>query len=234
MQQQMPAPEPLPETPAEALGPTVQETIAVEGRTFLLSRPDAVDPLGDHPISQSVYATAGAYLPHWASIWPTARLLAGVVLREAWSPGLEALEIGCGLGLVGLAALSAGLRVTFSDYDATALRFAGANARLNGFTAYQTLHMDWSRPPEGLQVPVVLGSDVIYEVRMAAPLADFIRRVLTPDGMCLLTDCDRLPAGVLPTALQNSGLTFTAEVKPVDETAAQQRLATLYCIRHDG
>src|SRR5262249_18562617 len=39
----------LPETPADALGPTVRQEVTVAGRTFVLLRPDAVDRLIDHP-----------------------------------------------------------------------------------------------------------------------------------------------------------------------------------------
>ena len=56
--------------------------------------------------------------------------LAKVILREDWTPGLEALEIGCGLGLPGIAALAKGLRVIFTDYDATALHSAAWNGDL--------------------------------------------------------------------------------------------------------
>ena len=64
---------------------------------------------------------------------------AGPVPATRW----HALEVGCGLGLPGIVALSLGLHVTFSDYDATALRFAADNARLNGCGDFELLHMDW-------------------------------------------------------------------------------------------
>src|SRR5262249_25299980 len=152
----------LPETPAEALGPTIREDVQVEGRTFVVTRPDAVDRLIDHPLLGGASA-AEEYMPYWAHLWPAARMLAAVVVREPWSrpaagAPLSALEVGCGLGLVGLAALARGLRTTFSDYDATALRFAADNARLNGFTDFDLLQMDYRQPPEGLHVPVLLAS----------------------------------------------------------------------------
>jgi predicted nicotinamide N-methyase len=228
----------LPQTPAEALGPTIHETVSVEGHTFVIGRPDAVDRLIDYPVSQSPFAVAGEYMPYWAHLWPTARLLAGAVLRESWpkprtaaSP-LQALDIGCGLGLVGLAALARGLHVIFSDYDATALRFAAENARRNDFADFQVLHMDLRRPPTGLQVPVVLGSDVIHEIRMAAPLAAFVRSVLSPGGLCLLTDKDRLPAAALKEALRNQGLAFTPQPIQDNDAGGGPIEGTLYRIGH--
>src|SRR5262249_37754506 len=125
----------MPEIPWEALGPLVREKVVVEGHTFVITRPEESDHLIDHPAVRAAFSR-DEYLPSWAGVGPAARMLARVILREPWQPGLEALEIGCGLGLPGVAALKAGLRVTFSDYDTTALQFAAENARCNGFTAF--------------------------------------------------------------------------------------------------
>src|SRR3954454_9693929 len=146
----------LPETPLEAVSGLRRERVLIEGRTFLIDRPDESDQLPDHP---ALLARLGdEYMPYWADLWPAARMLAKWLVEQEWPAGLHALEVGCGLGLPGIAALSGGMRVTFSDYDATALVFAVRNARLNGLTNFDTLHMDWNRPPEGLRVPLMLAS----------------------------------------------------------------------------
>src|SRR5260370_3462803 len=133
---QAPIPHLLIEAPVEALGPVVRDTVIVDGRNFIIGRPDNGDDLLDDPTIRAAFA-ADEYLPFWVDLWPAARMLAKVILREPW-PGngqpLHALEVACGLGLPGIAALARGLRVTFSDYDATARRFAADNARANGFT----------------------------------------------------------------------------------------------------
>src|SRR5262249_46699918 len=136
----------LPETPLDALGPTIREKVLVEGQSFIITRPDKVDRLIDHPAVRAAFAK-DEYMPDWADLWPAARMLAKVIWREPWPPApspcplslaggegkqLVTLEIGCGLGLPGVVALARGLRVIFSDYDATALRFAADNARVNG------------------------------------------------------------------------------------------------------
>src|SRR5438067_1885064 len=195
---------PLPETPLDALGPLAREEVFVEGRTFVLTRPTQTDRLLDHPAILSAFA-ADEYLPYWADLWPAARMLAKAILRSTWTPGLEVLEIGCGLGLPGIAALSAGLHVTFSDYDATALRFAADNALLNGFADFKLLQLDWRSPPADLKVPVVVGSDLIYELRNVAPLVALLRQVLQPGGVCLLTDQDRVPSHLLRETLAQEG-----------------------------
>src|SRR5438067_2030616 len=146
MSAENPTPQPLSELPAEALGPLVRQTVIVEGREYLIERPDESDRLLDHPAVRSAFA-ADEYLPYWADLWPASRMLAKAILRESWPPGLEALEIGCGLGLPGVAALACGLRVIFSDYDPTALEFAARNARLNKLANFRVLRLDWNAPP---------------------------------------------------------------------------------------
>ena len=63
------------------------------------------------------------------------------------------MEVGCGLGLPGVAALARGLRVTFSDYDPAALEFAARNARLNQLENFCLLRLDWHAPPEEPSLP---------------------------------------------------------------------------------
>jgi predicted nicotinamide N-methyase len=222
---------PLPETPWEALGPIVRETVIVEDRTFVLSRPGESDKLLDHPAIRAAFAL-DEYMPYWADLWPAARMLAKYLLRQSWPAGLEALEIGCGLGLPGIAALAAGLRVTFSDYDATALRFAAENARANGFTDFTTLPMDWRHPPEDRRWPLLLGSDLIYEMRNVPPLVALIKRLLAPDGVCLLTDQDRVPSHVLRDTLTAEGMPFTTQLLRAGEPGGRRVKGTLYRITH--
>ena len=121
-----------------------------------------------------------------------ARTLARTGMRHG--PDLSVLEVGCGLGLAGIACRARGLNVTFSDVDETALTFAAANARLNGFREFGTVPIDFRCPPDHVKYPVVIGSDLMYEERLVDPLVGLLRAVLAPDGVCLITDPDRTPA----------------------------------------
>jgi predicted nicotinamide N-methyase len=220
-----------PETSDETLGPLVRTKVIVEDRTFILRRPDRSDHLFSVPEVLRAFA-ADEYMPYWADLWPAARMLAKAVLRQTWPPGLTALEIGCGLGLPGLAALAQRMRVIFSDYDRTALRFAAENARLNGFHDYEVLPMDWRHPPVGLQVPVLLAADLIYELRAVSPIVALIKKLLAPDGICLLTDQDRTPAAALREEVLHLGLEFTTQLMRAGEPGGNRYKGTLYRIRH--
>ncbi len=225
---------PMPETPPDALGSLIREPVIVEDRTFVIIRPGESDRMLDHPSVRSAFA-ADEYMPYWADLWPAARMLAKAILREKWTPGRRALEVGCGLGLPGIAALARDLRVTFSDYDATALRFAADNARANGLTDFDTLQMDWRYPPDGLQFPILLASDLIYEMRNVGPLVALIKKMLEPGGVCLLTDQDRVPSHVLRDTLTQEGLPFTTKIMRAGELGGRRLKGTLYRImREDG
>ena len=54
------------------------------------------------------------YMPYWAWVWPSSPPMAELVRRAGWLRGTEALELGSGLGMVGVAAGLAGLQVTFT------------------------------------------------------------------------------------------------------------------------
>jgi predicted nicotinamide N-methyase len=212
------------------LGPSVRETVIVDGRNYLIERPSESDRLLDDPAVHAAFAR-DEYMPYWADLWPAARMLAKVLLHESWTPGLETLEVGCGLGLPGIVALSCGLPVTFSDYDPCALHFAARNARLNGFDAFRTLQLDWRSPPAELRVPVLLASDLIYELRNIEPLVAFIKQVLAPGGVCYLTDQDRIPAHALRDALDTEKLPYTTQIVRAGEPGGRRLKGTLYRIR---
>lgn len=221
-------PSPAPEAMLDKLGPIVRETVLVEGRAFLIDHPES-DRLMNAPAVHEAFAR-DEYMPYWADIWPASRMLAKAILHEPWTPGTEVLEIGCGLGLSGIVALSMGLKVTFSDYDACALRFAADNARLNGFNAFRTMQIDWRYPPEDLRVPVILAADLVYEMRILAPLLAFIKKVLLPGGLCLLTDVDRVPSKAFKELLESEQVRYTTTMMRAGEPGGRRMKGTLYRI----
>lgn len=224
---------PLPQTPPEAVREVVREAVILGDVTFQIERPAKSDDLIDHPAIRAAFAV-DEYLPYWADLWPAARMLAKAILAEPWRPGLTALEVGCGLGLPGVAALAKGLRVVFSDYDATAVQFAARNARLNGFTGFAERAFDWRSPPDDLRVDVVLASDLTYEVRHVEPLVALVAKVLRPGGLCLWTDQDRPPAIQLRAELDRLGWPVTAKVVRAGRPGGDRFKGTLYRIQCPG
>ncbi len=219
----------MPETPYDALTPMVREEVYIDDRTIYLDRPGESDRLLDHPAVRAAFA-ADEYMPYWTDLWPAARMLAKYLLRQPWPAGLRTLEIGCGLGLPGIAALAQGLRMTFSDYDATAVRVAADNAHLNGFHDFETLQLDWRYPPDDVTWPLILGADLIYEIRNVASLVALVKKLLAADGVCLLTDQDRVPSHMLREKLTEEGLAFTTQMLRAGEPGGRRVKGTLYRI----
>jgi predicted nicotinamide N-methyase len=225
------------ETPLASIPDRQVEVVLVDRFRFEVERPADSYALLDDPVVREAHER-DEYMPYWADLWPASRMLAKAVAREDWSTypktgdKVEALELGCGLGVPGLTALACGLHVTFSDYDVTAVQFAAANARRNKLYDFKALPLDWRCPPAGLKVPVVLGADLTYETRNIDPLVKLIRQVLLPGGICLLTDQDRTPAPLLREALGYAGFRYEQQVMRAGEPGGYRIQGTLYRIRH--
>jgi len=224
------------ETPLAAIPDRQVERVTIDRFEFQIERPADSYTLLDDPVVREAHER-DEYMPYWADLWPAARMLAKAVAREDWSKypkagdKLEALEVGCGLGVPGLTALACGLRVNFTDYDLTAVRFAASNARRNKLYDFKAIPLDWRHPPPDLKLPVILGADLTYEVRNVGPLVKLIRQVLIPGGVCLLTDQDRTPAPLLREALGYAGLRYEQEMVRAGEPGGYRVRGTLYRIR---
>jgi hypothetical protein len=157
------------------------------------------------------------YMPYWAYLWPGAYLLAEAVACGEWlktgsEAPIEALEIGCGLGLAGLVAMARGFRVQFSDYDRTPLEFVARSAAENAFDEgrYGTRLLDWRNLPDE-RFPVILGADVTYETRLVPLVANVLAAMLAPGGVGLITSPYRVADEGFPAAVQSHGLACRAE-----------------------
>jgi predicted nicotinamide N-methyase len=223
-------------TPAEAIGELIRETVLIGDRVFEIERPANPDALFDHPWVRSAYAADG-YTPYWATLWPSSRMLAKAILREPWkahSRPLRVLEVGCGVGLAGIACLACGLEVVFTDVDATALEFAATNARRNGFTAgFATRLLDLRCPPEDAKYPVVIAADLMYEERLVDPLVELLAKVLAPGGVCLVADPDRPAARLFRWKVEEAGYSVRTHFARAGEPGGERTRGTLYRIWHE-
>ncbi len=144
--------------------------------------------------------------PYWAELWPSSLALAGFLARRGVAPGVEALELGCGTGLVGVVAARLGARVLFTDFEEDALAFARANHALNLGSPGRTRLVDWRKPPVDLAADLVLAADVLYEHRFLAPFLNTLEQVLRPGGTALVAEPGRAVAEGTVEALEPRGL----------------------------
>ena len=96
------------------------------------------------------------------------------------------MEIGCGLGLVGVVAASFGHEVTMTEYDPHALAFARANALLNGLAELKVVPLDWNQPALNETFDLIIGSEIIYHERDFDPIRELFARLLKPGGEVIL------------------------------------------------
>jgi predicted nicotinamide N-methyase len=170
------------------------QDIAVGGRTFHVLLPADPDRFLDD-LDESPSAPKELSDPYWAKLWPAAQHLAEAMLTADFPPGTEILEIGCGSGLAGLAALARGYTVTFSDYVPMAVELALENAERNGLAAKaRGLVLDWREPPP-MKVGVLIAADVLYERAKNPILVNLLEKILAPDGVAWFGDAGRSASG---------------------------------------
>ena len=134
-------------------------------------------------------------------VWP-----AGLALTRmlAHCPSFVAdkmvLELGAGLGAVGLTAADGGATaVVLTDYDTNVLDLAMKGAVHNGVDArVATSQMDWSLEsvptPEGGPFDLVVGADILYDQQNAHNIARLLPQLLTSDGArALIADQTQWP-----------------------------------------
>ena len=168
---------------------------------------DAVDP--------SSFAEDERF-PYWAELWPSALALAAFLFRTGAGRGADALELGCGLGLAGVAAALNGGAVVFTDFEPDALAFARANHALNLGVPGTTLKLDWRAPPDGVTASLVLASDVLYERRFLTPLLRTLESVVRPGGSALIAEPGRAIALGTVESLEARGFDRDLHLEEVD------------------
>jgi len=158
-------------------------------------------------------------LPYWADLWASSPVLAGHLRRRPGLEGKDLLELGCGLGLAGIAAAQAGATVVMTDYEEDALEFARHNASVNlsprELSRVTFRCMDWRNAEITETFDVIIGADIVYERGNFAPLLLLIRRLLRPGGALLLTDPQRDIGRDFIRLAESDGFSATGEAFPV-------------------
>lgn len=198
---------------------TVTRPLRVAERDVVLLSPANADDL----ISEDDYVQ-DERLPYWADLWPSAQILANevAIMRLA---GQRVLELGCGLGVVSLAAAMAGAEVTATDYYDDAILFASLNVADATGKQIATRMVNWVAMPDDLgKYDVVLASDVLYEHRYAAMVADAIARTLVRGGEAIVADPGRIALDEFLEECSDRGLTSEADPRPYVDGEIRQTI----------
>ena len=170
-----------------------ERTVVVGPHDFKLLLPAEPDAFLEHLEDPATTDEPHLADPYWAKLWPAAINLAAAIVRRPFPAGTRVLELGCGSGLVGLAALANGCDVTFSDYVPKAVELALENAARNAYPSGRGLVLDWRDPPNE-QWPVILAADVTYDRTHIDPLLNTLDHMLAPGGVAWFGDSGRGPA----------------------------------------
>jgi predicted nicotinamide N-methyase len=168
--------------------------VTIGPHRFRLFTPTDPDVLLEHLESPDTATQPHLADPYWAKLWPAAPLLAKAIVRNPPPRGTSALELGCGSGLAGIAALACDLDVTFSDYVPLAIDLALENAARNGFMNAKGLVLDWRSPQGEERFSFIVAADVTYDRTNIDPLLNVLDARLAEGGEAWFGDAGRGPA----------------------------------------
>jgi predicted nicotinamide N-methyase len=205
---------------------TTTVSVDVAGQSVSILKPRNSDDL----ISEADYVR-DERLPYWADVWPSSVILATRMATDAGSGG-SLLELGCGLGIVSMAAMRAGFDVLATDYYEDALRFTRANAWRNLRREPETRVVDWRELPSDLGTfDVIVAADVLYEMTYADFVADALAAALASKGTAIIADPGRIAVDRFLEACAARGLArIERNSCPFVEGTIRQTI-TLYSIR---
>ena len=191
----------------------VSRTLAT-GCELQLTAVGDVDALVDRMIEREGRLQRVERFPYWAELWPTAWAMAQWFCRaEEPIPKGWTGELGCGLGLVGIALAKLGWRVEATDFVEDALIFAAHNARRNRVgPTHRVAYLDW-RNPVGTPRECLVGSDIIYEKKNHRSLERVLHALLLPGGRFYLGDPQRKDAAAFVARLVAQGYSQRREMQ---------------------
>lgn len=192
---------------------THEESIALGSQYLTFTRVADPDAVLDEICRQETLAQRGIApkrqlrMPYWAAVWESALGVAQFLLeREASESihGLNTLDLGCGMGLAGMAMASLGARVTLVDIETASLLFARINT-LQWPGRCRVRRCDWQRDDLGDRFDLIVGSDVLYEVPQWDFIEPFLRSHLSANGKVIIGEPGRPKAEVFPDWIRARG-----------------------------
>ena len=150
---------------------------------------------------------------YWRRVWPAGVGLASYIVERFGTEGLrdrDVLDLGCGVGLVGIVCGRLGARVTFLDREAGALAAVRRNCRRNGLAPARTIGGDWNHGGHRVEpdaYDLVVGGDVVYDDLEWPAIGIALMRTLRAGGIALLADPGWVVQRKLRGAFRRSGFT---------------------------
>lgn len=200
------------------------------GNEYLLYKITNLDDVLNAAIQKP--GNANEYSPYWAELWPASLALAQFLSRCDFLNGKKCIELGCGLGLAGIAARGQGADVRLSDIESDALRMAELNWIVNFRERAKITLLDWRNISLKQQFDVVLAADVAYESELFEPLIQVFKTLLKPGGNIYLSEPDRPIAHSFFAMLDQKGFVFK-RVRENVKLAGKNVEISIYDISYD-
>jgi predicted nicotinamide N-methyase len=175
----------------------------------------------------------GDRLTFWWGLTTSEIALARTLVAQRELTGKRILELGCGLGLAGLAAALAGAKVVLTDYMEEALGYARENARLNevpnGNVTFMTL--DWQEPRSLGTFDYIIGSEILYDYFFHRDLRTLLTGCAAAHTEILLADRARLSISRFIGSMLRIGFGCRKTVQAIAVEPLPIQEVTLYSLR---
>jgi predicted nicotinamide N-methyase len=184
---------------------TETRSLIVRERQFRFFVPRELDPYlhPEDPLKD---------FPLWAKPWEASWVLADYLAGMEAASDEHFLEIGAGIGLVGITAACFGHRFTITEYDPHAIQFARANALLNNCKNAEIMELDWHNPSLQTSFDCIVGSEVTYRDEDYAPLHRLLTLFLKPSGKIILC-----------SEVRRTTMTFFKKMQPYFDIKVQKK-----------
>ncbi len=123
-----------------------------------------------------------ASFPYWVKIWEAAIVLASYLAEQNLDWDSTVIELGAGMGIVGLFLAASGHPVTLTDYDDDALSLLKKNAVANRLDSAAVKKLDWNDFEAPGQFDIVCGAELVYRQADIKPAMDAVRKCIKPGG----------------------------------------------------
>ncbi len=124
--------------------------------------------------------------PFWVKIWEASIVLADHLIEMGLEKEKRILEIGAGMGIIGLFLGAFGYKVTVTDYEEDALELLRMNVEENRLNNVSVRKLDWNNPDLTGKYDIICGSELIYNETSIEPIINLFRKYLRPEGTVFL------------------------------------------------
>lgn len=189
---------------------TKETAVKLAGRTFKMKVIEDIDYLlGLVKTDDDV--------PFWAVLWPAAVGMSEYFWESIDFSGQRVLELGAGLGLVGIVTAAKGAGTIQTDFIPEALELAKENGKINGINNITYTKADWRKFSLSEKFDWIVGSDILYEPNLHPYLKSIFSNNLKAGGCIALADPGREDAQKFIEQLITEGFTLETVTREVHD-----------------